>query len=155
METLPKKISFQIELDSRMPHISADYNQIHQVLLNLCLNSKDAMPNGGVLSLRTSIIPTTFLPETMPSTHIGQYVTLCVTDTGTGMSDETMGHLFEPFFTTKEVGKGTGLGLAVVYGVVKSHSGLIDVESNVGEGTTFKLYFPLLTHNGESEGDLS
>ncbi|MFB3923630.1 MAG: PAS domain S-box protein [Terriglobia bacterium] len=128
--------------------IKADPSQLEQVLLNLAVNSRDAMPRGGKLTIRTS---NCLLREPFGHRHgelpPGNYAVLEVSDTGCGMNAETEAHLFEPFFTTKEQGKGTGLGLAIVYGVVKQSGGSVSVASEEGKGTTFTIYFP---HAGES-----
>jgi nitrogen-specific signal transduction histidine kinase len=121
--------------------IKADRGQVEQVLMNLALNARDAMPDGGVLSVETSIVALD--ASTRPDVAPGPYATLTVTDTGSGMTREVQERLFEPFFTTKPVGKGTGLGLATVQSIVERSDGFVDVHSEVGRGTAIKIGFPL------------
>jgi PAS domain S-box-containing protein len=123
--------------------ILADQHQLEQVLLNLAINARDAMPDGGALTIscREEVLEQSEFSN-FANIEPGQYVVLVVSDTGQGMSTEVQEHIFEPFFTTKPQGKGTGLGLATAYGIVKQHSGYIAVESEPGKGTTFRLYFP-------------
>jgi two-component system, cell cycle sensor histidine kinase and response regulator CckA len=132
----------------------ADPGQIEQVLMNLCLNAKDAMPNGGRLLVETRNVE---IGEEYHRVHAyalpGRYVLLRVVDTGEGMDTTTMEHIFEPFFSTKEPGKGTGLGLATVYGIVKQHKGFITVESAPGQGTSFQVYIPVGEGTSEEQPD--
>ena len=139
------------ELDQQLGSIKADPGQIEQVIMNLAVNARDAMPTGGRLTVETKNVSIGKGPrrETMPLEQ-GEYVLLAVKDTGHGMDEETQSHLFEPFFTTKAKGKGTGLGLSTVYGIVKQSGGVIGVESKPGKGTTFKIYFPRV--DGVSQG---
>jgi len=122
--------------------IHADQDQIEQVLLNLYVNGSDAMPGGGDLFLKTMNVTHKDMRDRPYEIRPGNYVLLTVRDTGTGMDKKTQERLFDPFFTTKGMGRGTGLGLASVYGIIKAHGGYIDVESKKGHGTTFTIYFP-------------
>ncbi len=140
---LGEDIALRLNYWPQPPLVMADASMVEQVLLNLVVNSRDAMPKGGQLNLRLSIVDVDAKHlEQHPEAHLGQFVCLEATDTGCGIKRENMRRVFEPFFTTKEVGKGTGLGLATVYGVVKQHQGWIEVESTVGRGTSFRVYFP-------------
>jgi PAS domain S-box-containing protein len=141
-ETFPKSISLSLELAHNLPSIIADSNQLHQVLLNLALNAKDAIPHTGQITLATEVVDGAKLRRQISKAVDESYVCLRISDTGTGMDAATLNRIFEPFFTTKRRGAGTGLGLAVVYGIVESHRGFIDVSSELGRGTTFRLYFP-------------
>jgi signal transduction histidine kinase/ActR/RegA family two-component response regulator len=142
-ETIAKTIEITLDLDKGLPAISADATQIHQVMLNLCVNARDAMPNGGTLTIVTQLQQSDAIRNKFPKAAAPQYIVLSVTDTGVGMDEKTRSRIFEPFFTTKEIGKGTGLGLSVVFGILESHKGFVNVESEPGKGTTFYLYFPV------------
>jgi two-component system, cell cycle sensor histidine kinase and response regulator CckA len=144
METFPKILTYSHNCEKSIPFINADHSQLHQALLNLCVNARDAMPKGGVLTINSRMLSGRDLKNQHPDAPDGSYVCIEVCDTGDGMSPETRNRIFEPFFTTKGVGKGTGLGLAVVYGVVQTHKGYIDVDSKLGKGTTFRLFLPAM-----------
>jgi two-component system cell cycle sensor histidine kinase/response regulator CckA len=138
-----KNIAVHQELNELLYVVKADQSQIEQVLWNLYINAADAMPTGGDLFLRTRNVTDKEMPDKQPyKITPGNYVLLTVMDTGTGMDRKTKEHIFEPFFTTKGLSKGTGLGLASAYGMVKAHGGYIDVESKEGKGTTFNIYLP-------------
>jgi len=123
--------------------IRADAGMIEQVVMNLCINARDAMPKGGTLTLRTSLVDVEVASnQTHPDAYPGRFVCLTVMDTGCGMDEALLQKIFEPFFTTKDVGKGTGLGLATVYGIVKQHEGWVEVESQPGQGSSFRVYLP-------------
>jgi CheY-like chemotaxis protein len=136
-------IVLESKLEPRLPAIEADAGMLEQIIMNLSVNARDAMPKGGKLLLTTSVsaINEAYV-QLHPEARAGQFVRLSVNDTGSGMSKETLSRMFEPFFTTKEVGKGTGLGLATVYGIVKQHNGWIEVESELGAGSTFIIFLP-------------
>ncbi|MCX6142086.1 MAG: PAS domain S-box protein [Ignavibacteriales bacterium] len=149
-ETFPKTVEFNLELDASVPVITMDHAQLHQALLNLCVNARDAINDlapqtsaHGLLTIRTEVIPGSLLKGHADATE-SWYICISVSDSGKGMDETTKGRIFEPFFTTKEPGKGTGWGLAVVYGIIKAHRGFIDVESKINAGTTFRLYLPVI-----------
>ncbi len=137
-----KNITIHKELTTDLLPIEADQGQIEQVLMNLLVNAADAMPESGNLYVKTANVTQEEMKGKIYNPTVGSYVLFSVTDTGIGMNQETLDRIFEPFFTTKELGRGTGLGLASVYGIVKGHDGYIDVESKEGVGTTFKIYLP-------------
>jgi two-component system, cell cycle sensor histidine kinase and response regulator CckA len=149
---LKENVRLELQIEPTTEPITADVSQIENVLANLAVNASDAMPEGGTLTLSTTTVE---LADTdvlqYPVMKRGRYSVLSVADTGVGMDEETKARIFEPFFTTKEAGKGTGLGLATVYGIVKQMGGFIWVSSNPGHGTTFKLYFPVSTRTVETE----
>jgi PAS domain S-box-containing protein len=137
-------VTFVVYSNPALNIIRADRGQIEQVLMNLCVNARDAMPDGGQIAIQTANTALTAeFCTTHPWAKPGEYVELKVSDTGFGMSEEILAQIFDPFFTTKETGKGTGLGLAMVYGIVQQHHGIVNVESKATVGTTFTLYFPV------------
>jgi len=140
---LSDDIELSLELTTSRPFIVADPGQIHQMVMNLAANARDAMPRGGKLSIETKVIEIGSRTGTnMPAAAPGRYVLFRISDTGSGIEKEVQAHIFEPFFTTKGVGKGTGLGLSTVYGIVQQNGGSITIDSEVGKGTSFKIYLP-------------
>ncbi|MUH01225.1 response regulator [Scytonema sp. UIC 10036] len=141
--TFPKSIEFSLNIQSDLWAVIGDGTHLHQVLMNLIVNACDAMPNGGTLSISAKNL---FIDEQYArmnlEANVGPYIVITVADTGIGMPPEILDRIFEPFFTTKEVGKGTGLGLSTVRGIIKSHGGFINVHSEIGKGTEFKLFLP-------------
>ncbi len=140
-ETMPKSITVRHQIETELWAISADPTQIHQVLMNVCINARDAMPSGGTLSLNAANVE---IDESYARINVdaepGRYILITISDTGTGMTAEVVKRIFDPFFTTKEIGKGTGLGLATTMTIVRSHGGFIDVYSEPGKGTRFSIY---------------
>jgi two-component system cell cycle sensor histidine kinase/response regulator CckA len=127
-----------------LPAIYADSSMMEQILMNLAVNARDAMPNGGQVTIRTSLETIHRAATPMdPELRDGQFICLTFSDTGTGMDTQVLGRIFEPFFTTKPAGKGTGLGLSTVFGIVRQHNGWLDVHSKPNQGTTFRIYFPI------------
>jgi PAS domain S-box-containing protein len=150
-QAFPKTITVRLSLDPDLPRVLADPNQMSQTLLNICVNARDAMPRGGQLTIKTELIDETKMRERLKVDS--PCVCIVISDTGMGMEEEVRARIFEPFFTTKEIGQGTGLGLAIVYGIVKEHNGLVDVESEPGQGTTFRIYLPIFQSKGHSDAD--
>ncbi len=150
--TIPKMIDIQLDLSDDLAEINADQTQMEQVLMNLAVNARDAMPDGGKFTVGTKKVT---LDEECCRIHTearpGEYVLLTVSDTGHGIDKAIIDHIFEPFYTTKELGRGTGLGLAMVYGIVKQYGGFINCYSKVGRGTTFNVYFPVIESQMEPE----
>ncbi len=146
---VPKMIEINLDLAPDLKLVEADRTEFEQVLMNLCLNARDAMADGGTLSIQTrNVVLDNEFCRKNPGASPGEYVLLRVSDTGHGIDEKLAEHIFEPFFTTKDIGKGTGLGLAMVYSIVKAHKGHITCASKVGEGTTFSIYLPSLNGKG-------
>jgi two-component system, cell cycle sensor histidine kinase and response regulator CckA len=142
-DTLPKSIHVSLSMPDELPAIRGDMTQLYQVLMNICVNARDAMPTGG--KLKISAEPQ-YLDESIVKKHMdakpGSYLKISVSDTGTGIEQSILDKIFEPFFTTKELGHGTGLGLSTAMGIIRSHKGFITVYSQCGNGTQFNLYLP-------------
>ncbi len=140
---LGETVTLEFHPPPELPLVQADRGMVEQVIMNLAVNARDAMPKGGVLTISTSPVEINeAYVQTHPEARLGMFICLRVSDTGCGMDPATLTRIFEPFFTTKEVGKGTGLGLATVYGIVKQHEGWIEVSSETGKGSTFNVFFP-------------
>jgi two-component system cell cycle sensor histidine kinase/response regulator CckA len=150
--TIPKMIDIKLNLDIGVSHINADSNQLEQILMNLGINARDAMPDGGELEFKTEMAVIDETGSTkIPGIEPGEYTLLTISDNGSGMDSDTLEHIFEPFFTTKQVGEGTGLGLSMVYGIVRSHGGYITCRSEPGKGTSFMIYFPAVKNARDIE----
>ncbi|MCX8157485.1 MAG: response regulator [Verrucomicrobiae bacterium] len=144
-QTVEENVRVHLQLAADLPRVAADAGMLEQIVLNLAINARDAMPQGGDLVIRTALVEVGPGAEHRhPEARPGRFVCLTVADTGCGMDAQTLSRLFEPFFTTKDVGKGTGMGLATVYGIVKQHQGWIEVESHPGQGSTFRVLLPAL-----------
>ncbi len=143
--SVPPTIQIKLNQSGDLPPVKGDSTELQQIILNLCLNARDAMPDGGTITISTDLMPQAEIKQLQSELAIdtGDYVLLTVVDTGTGVTEEVQERMFDPFYTTKEVGKGTGLGLAMVYGIMQGIGGAIHVESSHGEGTIFKLFFPV------------
>jgi len=142
---LGEDVALQLHYSSSPATVEADSGMMEQVLLNLAVNARDAMPRGGQLVIRIAVVDIDQAHvQRHPEARVGRFVCVSKTDTGCGIPQENISRIFEPFFTTKEIGKGTGLGLATVYGIIKQHQGWIEVESTLGKGTTFHNYIPFV-----------
>jgi two-component system, cell cycle sensor histidine kinase and response regulator CckA len=156
---LPRLIGEHIrlvtDLATDLPDIFADDCNMEQIVLNLSVNARDAMPAGGTITIRTDEVTIDYDHlRRVPEAQSGRFVRLSITDTGTGMDSATRSHIFEPFFTTKDIGKGTGMGLATVYGIVKQHDGWLEVDSESGKGSTFSIYLPICQGQDQAEKKL-
>jgi CheY-like chemotaxis protein len=150
-QTMPKTMKTRTHVSKDLWSVTADSTQLHQVLMNLCVNARDAMPEGGTLIINGTNVHVDFsgIPQN-PDAAPGPYVMLEVADTGAGIPPDIQKKVFEPFFTTKEVGRGTGLGLSTVAAIVRNHGGFINLYSEVGRGTSFKIYFPAIQDESTS-----
>jgi len=153
--SLPANIEINAALDSAICHIYADLTQVHQVFMNLCTNAAQAMPEGGILNVSLKVFEAGAEDKKRyPDIKPGRYVALAVEDTGHGMTHEVMERIFDPFFTTRDVGEGTGMGLAVIHGIISSHDGVLDVRSQVNVGSTFTVFFPCVNEQQDGGEDI-
>jgi PAS domain S-box-containing protein len=152
-ETFPKTIALSVETAPDLPPTLADPNRLHQALLNLCVNARDAMNGSGKLMLRNEVVPGHDLRKRFPDAGGESYAGIIVSDTGAGIHETVRDRIFDPFFTTKGPGEGTGLGLTAVYGIVREHDGFVEVESAPGHGATFRIYLPLRPVNGKGAAE--
>lgn len=148
IHAIPKTIAIETRVDPDCPKVLGDATEVSQILMNLCINARDAMADGGTLSIEASRATVQDTPQLGPGMRPGVYAMLKVSDTGCGMSSDILERIFDPFFTTKEVGKGTGLGLATVQGIAKSYGGFVNVYSEPGRGTMFSIYLPAMAAAG-------
>ena len=145
-QTFPKSIIYQTDIPKNLWYVCGDTTQLHQVLINLVVNARDAMPNGGILRIAAeNVVISEHSTQINIDAKVGSYIAIVVTDTGMGMSSSVQKQIFEPFFTTKEVGKGTGLGLSTALGIIKNHGGFVNVYSQISRGTQFTVYLPAST----------
>jgi signal transduction histidine kinase/ActR/RegA family two-component response regulator len=149
-ETFPKTIEVSLDVHDDVPATMADPNRLHQALLNLCVNARDAMNGAGTLALKDSVVSGEVLRSQFPDAADDAYLCIAVSDTGSGIEAAVRDRIFDPFFTTKDPGQGTGLGLTAVYGIVREHDGFVEVDSEPGHGTTFRLYLPLRSVDGQA-----
>jgi signal transduction histidine kinase len=151
---IDKRIILATNFGAVLSKTIGDSNMLENALLNIAINARDAMPLGGTLSFATDnvVLNDVNMPRNAPELTLGEYVRVTIRDTGSGMDEKTMLRIFEPFFTTKEIGKGTGLGLAAVYGCVRQHHGHVMVESELGKGSAFIIFLPVLTVNEQQSG---
>ncbi len=147
-ETLPKTVAISVAADPSLPRIMANPNRLHQAVLNLALNARDAMPQGGALKFTTSRVAGAEVKRRFHAADADEYLAIAVSDTGEGIEPAVRDRIFDPFFTTKEQGRGTGLGLTVAYGIVSSHGGFIEMQSQPRRGATFQIYLPLRPVDG-------
>ncbi|HMU85682.1 MAG TPA: PAS domain-containing protein, partial [Leptospiraceae bacterium] len=150
--TFPRNIEISVQLSENLPSVMGNATQIQQALMNLCTNARDAMPDGGNLTISAKIADPSIIAAEFPKAHFSDFLLIEVKDTGVGMDTETKRRIFEPFFTTKGPGRGTGLGLSVAYSILKEHRGLFVVDSEPGQGSTFRIYLPIESNTTTATG---